>query len=241
MDLKKILELQPTELMVLITIILVVIGGANIYAYYNAIGLNFLIKDISMSMLIVSTFKYAAYLIIYLIISYVIFLVSYLFAFIVNILCSLIGYKNIKENSSKLWLLLASIPLFVFNGFLYYFNDILINYFYLVLLIFYTSLALIFKEINKKFSIEDINVVFFLLISCFAIGNFEAKRDIDISKSHLPKIEENSLTSKDDWRILMHINEKLVLINLNSKKEAFEYRVIKLEDVKFSSISKIKG
>lgn len=226
--------------MVLITVILVVIGGANIYAYYNAIGLNFLIKDISMSMLIVSTIKCASYLLICLIISYVIFLVGCLFAFIINILCSLIGYKNIKEHSSKLWLLLASIPLFVFNGFLYYVNDILIDYFYLGLLIFYTSLALIFKEINKKFSMEDINVIFFLLVSCFAIGKFEAKRDIDASKSFLPKIEENSLTSKDDWRILMHINEKIVLINLKSKKEVLEYKVVKLEDIKFS-VSKIKG
>lgn len=54
---KKILELQPTELMVLITVLLVMLGGSNLYAYFSTLGVEFLIKDITISLLVMSTFK----------------------------------------------------------------------------------------------------------------------------------------------------------------------------------------
>ena len=90
---------------------------------------------------------------------------------------------------------------------------------------------MIFKEINNKFSIEDINVLICLFISCFAIGSYQAKIDSDITKSRLAKVENYG--KNQDWRILTYLNENVVLMNLKKINDKTEFKVVKFEDLNF--------
>lgn len=89
-----------------------------------------------------------------------------------------------------------------------------------------------FKEINNKFSIEDINVLVCLFISCFAIGNYQAKIDSDMARSKLAKVENS--TKNQDWRILTYLNENVILLNLNKIDNKTEYKIVKFENLNFS-------
>ncbi|WP_078191404.1 hypothetical protein [Acinetobacter amyesii] len=231
--------MQPSEIMVLITILLVVIGGANIYAYFHALGLDFLIKDVSISMLIMSTFKSASYLIICFVLSYILFLLGCLLAFIFNILIQSLGYKDIKENYSKTWILVAWLPTVIFNGVLQ-FNENFRELSSLITLLFFTSTALVYREINKRFSVDDMSILIYIFLSCFSVGNYQSKIDLDIKKSNLVRVERENLTNQEDWRILTYFNDQVVLINLKSGKEKLDYKIVKFENLKFSS-NNIKG
>ena len=206
------------------------LGGANLYSYFSALGVEFLIKDITISLLIMSTFKLLIYFLFCLFVAYVIFLLGTLFAYLLNLLFSVLGFENIKEHSSILWIILASIPA-VFFLFCFLQNDSFKDFRTLVLLIFFSCTALIFKEINNKFSIEDINVLICLFISCFAIGSYQAKIDSDITKSRLAKVENYG--KNQDWRILTYLNENVVLMNLKKINDKTEFKVVKFEDLNF--------
>lgn len=217
--------------MVLITILLVMLGGANLYAYFSALGVEFLIKDITISLLIMSTFKLFIYFLLCLFIAYVIFLVGTLLAYLVNVIFKYFDYECIKENSPSLWILLASIPALIL---LLYFllHESFKDFRTLILLTFFSCTALIFKEINNKFSIEDINVLICLFISCFAVGSYQAKIDSDITKSRLVKVE--NYEKNQDWRILTYLNENVVLVNLKKANDKTEFKVVKFENLNFS-------
>ena len=232
---KKILELQPTELMVLITVLLVMLGGSNLYSYFSALGVEFLIKDITISLLVMSTFKLCVYFLLCLVIAYLIFRLGTVLAYLLNLFFSVLGFEDIKEHSSLLWIIFASIPALVFLLYFIY-DDSFKDFRTLVLLIFFSCTPLVFKEINNKFSIEDINVLICLFISCFAIGSYQAKIDSDIKKSRLAKIENYG--KNQDWRILTYLNENVVLMNLTKVSDKTEFKIVKLEDLNFSTNKK---
>lgn len=214
--------------MVLITVLLVMLGGSNLYAYFSTLGVEFLIKDITISLLVMSTFKLFIFFLLCFVIAYIIFQLGVLLAFILNVVLSFFNFENIKEHSSLLWIFVASLPSLFFLVYCLQYED----FRSLILLIFFSCTALIFKEINNKFSIEDINVLICLLISCFAIGNYQAKVDSDVTRSKLAKVE--NYAKNQDWRILTYLNENVILLNLKKVNNKTEFKIVKFENLEFS-------
>jgi hypothetical protein len=105
---KKILELQPTELMVLITVLLVMLEVRT--SMHILVLWEFLIKDITISLLVMSTFKLFIFFLLCFVIAYIIFQLGVLLAFILNVILSFFNFENIKEHSSLLWIFVASLP-----------------------------------------------------------------------------------------------------------------------------------
>ena len=90
---------------------------------------------------------------------------------------------------------------------------------------------MVIRRFNLK-SLFKVEIGVCLLISCFAIGNYQAKVDSDVTRSKLAKVE--NYAKNQDWRILTYLNENVILLNLKKVNNKTEFKIVKFENLEFS-------
>jgi hypothetical protein len=215
--------------MVLITIVLVIIGGLNQYAYYSYFGLTFLIKEITMPMLIFSTFKCLFFMVACFVFSYLAYKVGVLFARFINLF-----FSDLKNKRPLIWILIANCPSLSILYFPIYFD--LKDYSFISVLISFTIISLVLRNMNNKFSSEDFILIFYIVFSFFIFGVIEAKRDLNSATGRLPKMEIEK-RGKEDWRLFYNFGEKIIAINLRSQNKTLQYKILSIDNVKFTFTS----
>lgn len=225
---QKINELTPSELIAVLTLLIIIIGGANLYSYHLYLGLNFLVDGITISQLIVSTFKSILGLLLSSILGFLLYKLGASLCWIISLYCS-----NLKEEKPRVWAFIASIPsicIYLLLSLKFGIElNLIVSY-----LIFLIALALIFKSVNQNFSRDDVIILLYIVLSFFSFGTLEAKIDTNKKFSLLPKVLLNDKEENKDWRIIKKVNDQVLVINIASTKYT-EYKMIKLDGLNFQT------